>query len=113
MLRGLVWRPNLRDNLRHTMKKLRSFLRLFAVLPLLLTFGCGKGHLPAEEEERPAPVKVALAEKKSFGEWTELVGTTMLLPGRGAIISTLVEGRVEWLLGKAAADNRRLDNTGQ
>src|SRR5205823_1771170 len=52
-------------------------------------------------------------EKKAFGEWTELVGTTMPLPGRGAAVSTLVEGRVEWLLGKAAAsDSRRLVKAG-
>src|SRR5262249_48002377 len=93
------------DNLRRTMRTTSRTFPLplshsLAAAALLLPLGCGKAHPPAEEEEHPSPVKAAPAEKKLFGEWTELVGTTMALPERGGPVTTLVEGRVTWLLGQ-------------
>jgi multidrug efflux system membrane fusion protein len=63
----------------------------------LLAVGCGKAEQKGEEEH-PAPVKVAVAEKVRLGGWTELLGTTQPLPDRVARVSAAVEGHVQSVL---------------
>jgi RND family efflux transporter MFP subunit len=65
---------------------------------LALAAGCGSA--PTEEEPPPpAPVTVQLAQKEVMGEWTELLGTTEPLPGKGAHLSAAVAGQVVSVLG--------------
>jgi RND family efflux transporter MFP subunit len=71
---------------------------------LVLAAGCG-GAATESENPPPAPVTVKSAQKEVLGEWTELLGTTEPLPGKGAHLSAAVAGQVVSVLGdgKAAA----------
>lgn len=64
----------------------------------LLSSGCRRTPAAAEEEIRPAPVKVAKARALAIGQWTELLGTTQPLPDHIARISAPFEGRVATVL---------------
>jgi RND family efflux transporter MFP subunit len=61
---------------------------------MVLTSGCRRAQAPAEEEIRPAPVKVAKARLFALGQWMELLGTTQPLPDHVARISAPFEGRI-------------------
>ena len=70
------------------------------------TGGCSRAAPPAAEEEQPqAPVAAEPARPLVLPEWTQLLGTTVPLPGHGARISAAVEGRVLSVLadGQGAA----------
>jgi RND family efflux transporter MFP subunit len=68
-------------------------LRPLALLPVLLSLGCGTTPVP-EETPAPAPVKWMEARQMAPEEWTELVGTTQPLPERSARITAAVQGQV-------------------
>ena len=77
-------------------------LRPAALAGLLLTSvlaGCSQKP-PTKEEEKIAPVKVVEAKKAKLSVRTELLGTTMPLPGHVAQVSAPVSGQVvEVLVG--------------
>ena len=70
-----------------------------ALLLAFLPLGCGKEEKPAEEESHSAPVKAVAVRTVKLGEWTELLGNTLPLPGRIARVSANVEGHVLSVLG--------------
>jgi multidrug efflux pump subunit AcrA (membrane-fusion protein) len=56
--------------------------------------GCGGTQAPAPEEEHLAPVKAVAAAEVTFGEWTELLGTTQPLPNHLARVTAAIQGHV-------------------
>jgi RND family efflux transporter MFP subunit len=77
-------------------------LRPFALAGLFLaSVVAGCSQQPPKEEEKPvAPVHVAALKRAKLSERTELLGTTVPLPGRVAQVSAPVSGQVvEVLVG--------------
>ncbi len=85
---------------------------LTAALLGALALGCNKAAEPTEEA-KPAIVKAVPAEEESFGQWTELLGTTMPLPNRAARVTAAVEGRINAVLsdagGHSVAEGQRVE----
>jgi RND family efflux transporter MFP subunit len=73
------------------------------LLLLSFGFGCQRAAPPSAEKAPPAPVKWATASLNSLEEWTELVGTTVPVPGRVARVSAAFEGRVVSVYGDVGA----------
>jgi RND family efflux transporter MFP subunit len=69
----------------------------FLPLQVVLSLGCGS-QAPAPESSPPAPVQAVNASAYSFGQWTDLSGTTQPLPQHAARISTAVDGKVMSIL---------------
>jgi RND family efflux transporter MFP subunit len=79
-------------------KRLLTAATLCLLGAALLSSGCRRSQAAAEEEIRPAPVKVAKARALAIGQWTELLGTTQPLPDHIARISAPFEGRIASVL---------------
>jgi RND family efflux transporter MFP subunit len=82
--------------LRHACSP-RILLTGLLLAPLAL--GCNKPAAETKEEAKPAPVKVDKVEEETYGQWTELLGTTLAPPNRAARVTAAVEGRVVTVLG--------------
>lgn len=83
---------------------------LFVLLYIAALAGCHHADPVAEEEIRPAPVKVVLARLLVIGQKTDLLGTTQALPNHLARISAPFEGRLFSILktpdGKAVDEGQ-------
>jgi RND family efflux transporter MFP subunit len=66
-----------------------------------LALGCEEKKPEQAEEAKPAPVKAVPAEEETFGQWTEMLGTTLPLPNHSARVTAAVEGRVQSVLHDA------------
>jgi RND family efflux transporter MFP subunit len=76
-----------------------SFCRRVTFLtPLLVVMPLACGQQPEAEKTPPAPVQAVNATAYSFGQWTDLSGTTLPLPQHAARISAAVEGKVQSIL---------------
>jgi multidrug efflux pump subunit AcrA (membrane-fusion protein) len=87
---------------------------MLATVPLACApFGCKRAESPTDEKAPPATVKWEGALQSALEEWTELVGTTMPLPGRSARVTSPVEGRVLTVLigagGQPVVEGQRVD----
>src|SRR5262245_39750365 len=93
---------------RHRVRALRGALLLCPLLCLLPA--CNRAALPGPGKAPPAAVKWEGPLQSALEEWTELVGTTVPLPERGARVTAPVEGRVLTVLtgpdGKPVAEGQ-------
>jgi multidrug efflux pump subunit AcrA (membrane-fusion protein) len=88
----------------------RAALAVF--LPAIFLLGCKQADQPPDEKVPPATVKWEGPSQLALEEWTELVGTTMPLPGHIARVTAPVEGRVISVLtgadGKSVTEGQQV-----
>jgi RND family efflux transporter MFP subunit len=91
----------------------RHALALTTFLMACLPLGCKQAPATTEEKIPPATVKWEGALQGALEEWTELIGTTVPLPGLVARVTAPVEGQVLTVLtgagGKPLTEGQHVD----